>query len=173
MTRRSVRLVLPLVAVLSLAACGGDDPEEPTGAGGASSPSVAESESSDEEPSSEEPSDPPATSGGTELTEDQAASCAEFETIVTDITSEFPDGVGLDEGVVPGEEQVGAVTSLVEGFEGVEVSDDTLGGLRDALVDNAQTILDRAEAGEALTTEDSSAFSSALIELGTLCEGAA
>jgi hypothetical protein len=100
------------------------------------------------------------------------AACAEFDTVIADITSEFPDGVGLKAGEVPGEDQVAGVTALIEGLRGVEVLDEALVGLRDSLVRAAQTIVIRAAEATPLSDADSAAFTAALVQLGTVCASA-
>lgn len=177
MTRRlSVRLVLPLlVAGLALSACGGDEDEPSSDVDSDSSASVApetsDSEIPDSESSDSETSEPAdtETSAGDELDEAAAASCAELDTIATDIGDQFEDGVGIEAGAVLDEQQVEAVTSLVDGFAAVDASDEELAGLVDELLATAGTVLDRAETGDALTDDDAAGFEDAFGEVANFC----
>ena len=149
MTRARVRLLLPCVALLTLVACGEDNPEEgAAGAGGASASETSAAEPTAPESTSEpteEPSDD--SSGGGDI----AGSCAEIEATITSITDQFPEGVGLDDGEVPEPEQIAALTALAEGLAGLDVPDSELAALRDAAVGAAQTLIDRGERGEVVT----------------------
>ncbi|MEJ7726120.1 MAG: hypothetical protein WKH47_03780 [Actinomycetes bacterium] len=168
MTRHNtVRTVLPiLVAGLALAACGGDEepPPDPAGAAGGT---TTEPESSASEDSSTDP-------GGSEapLGEEDAAACTELETIADDITSAFPEGVGLNPGVVPDDQQAGALSALADQYAAVDMSDENLGSLRDAVVAAAETLLERADVGEPIEEADADAFNSSFADLGIRCESA-
>jgi hypothetical protein len=158
--RSSVRLGIAVAAaLLALVGCGGGA-DEPSAAASASTPTAS---------SSEPEATPTASVGPTTMSPDVVAACAEFDAVIADITSGFPDGVGLSPGAVPGDDQVAAVTALIQGFRGVEVLDEPLAQLRDSLVLAAQTILVRAAAGAPLTDADSGAFTAALVQVGTVC----
>jgi len=53
--------------------------------------------------------------------------------------------VGLNPGVVPDEQQAGALSALAEQDAAVDVSDENLGSLRQGVVAAAQTLLERAD----------------------------
>jgi len=159
--RRSVRLVMSLLAAgLALTACGGDE-DEPSGAGDSETSASVEPEASD-------PASAPETSEG-ELDEDAAASCDELDAVATTISSEFEGGVGIEAGAVLDEQQVQAVTSLVDGFAAVDVSDEELAGLLDELLAAAGTVLDQAETGAELTEADADGFETAFGGVGSFC----
>lgn len=171
MTRPTAgRLLLPLLVTgLVIAACGGEE-EAPTGTTGGAGSSTSEAESSapggGSSPAPEGTEDPT----GAPLGSDAVAACTELETIANDITSAFPEGVGLNPGVVPDDEQAGALTALVEEYGAVDVPDEELASLRDGVVAAAETILDRAEAGEAIAGADADAFDSSFADLGMRCQ---
>ncbi len=150
--RMTVRTVLAVVAAgLALAACGGDDTEPTT----------------TDAPPAESSDAPPADSSDGSV---GAAECAELSDVLEEVSGQFEGGVGLAVGEVPGDEQIDATNQLVDGIGGVEVSDPELEPLQAAMVDAAQGVLDRGEAGEELTQEDEEAFTSALVATGTYCD---
>lgn len=150
MSRRlTVRTLLAVAAAgLALTGCGGDDPE----------PSTTDADASDA---------PPADSSDQSA---GAAECTALSDVLQDVSGQFEGGVGLAVGEVPGDEQIDATSQLVDGIGAVEVSDPELEPLQTAMVDAAQGVLDRGEAGEELTQEDEEAFTSALVATGTYCD---
>jgi len=79
--------------------------------------------------------------------------------------------VGLNPGVVPDEQQAGALSALAEQDETVDVSEN-LGSLRPGVVAAAQTLLERAGTGEPIGEADADAFNSSFADLGIRCESA-
>jgi len=83
-----------------------------------------------------------------------------------------PEDAGLNPGVVPDEQQAGALSALAEQDEAVDVSDENLGSLRQGEVAAAETLLERADTGEPIEEADADAFNSSFADLGIRCESA-